>query len=167
MGRRKRNVKNVNSISQEQSKWFKARFPYSYRESEPEIFQDLKRLLDIMPTNEKYREMQINNIYYHIIGGSLSPFELRRESEQLESLVPQVIEQFEEILTIDSLEIKNYCLMFKRSMAVGYSDMPPLFFKENTQILFGDAKEFDDEGAHPHLRLTYPPKVAISHFVNS
>ncbi|HET8582822.1 MAG TPA: NAD(P)(+) transhydrogenase (Re/Si-specific) subunit beta, partial [Jatrophihabitans sp.] len=38
-------------------------------------------------------------------------------------------------------ESKNV-IVFKRSMATGYAGVQnPLFFRENSQMLFGDAKE--------------------------
>ena len=46
---------------------------------------------------------------------------------------------------LEVLKAQNV-IVFKRSMAVGYAGVQnPLFFKENTQMLFGDAKERVDD----------------------
>jgi NAD(P) transhydrogenase subunit beta len=44
------------------------------------------------------------------------------------------------------------CVFMKRSMAAGYADIDnPVFFKENTQMLLGDAKKMLDE-VNPKLK---------------
>ena len=46
---------------------------------------------------------------------------------------------------IRAWEARNV-IVFKRSMASGYAGVPnPLFYRENTQMLFGDAKEKVEE----------------------